>query len=267
MIVKFMTLLFLLSGLGLSLPSQALDQQYMLWDSLTKKHVHWLPDNVQSRVDYNGFKNDHTQLTQVLNEMSTVSQAEFDQFTQAQQMAFMINAYNAYTIELILSKYPNLKSIKDLGSLIQSPWKKKFFKLLGEEHNLDWIENEVLRPRYKDPRIHVGINCASIGCPALRAEAYTADKLDTQLDDSLQRFLSDKTRNRYRDGKLEVSEIFKWFAEDFEKGNKGFRQVADVFARYANQLSTDASVQMAIRNKSIPVSFLTYDWSINDVGR
>ena len=196
-----------------------------------------------------------------------MTQAEFDQWPAARQMAFLINAYNAFTVELILTKYPNLKSIKELGSIVQSPWKKKFFKLLGTEHNLDWIENDVLRTRYNDPRIHVGINCASIGCPALRPDAFTATQLDAQLDDSMLRFVSDKTRNRYRDGKLEVSEIFKWFAEDFEKGNKGLRQVGDLFARYAAQIAPDAAAQASIRNKTVAITYLPYDWSLNDAPR
>lgn len=244
--------------------AKPIDHRYTIWDELSKKHVSWLADKSQSRVNYAGFKADHARLNEALAEMSAVTQAEFDQWSAPQQMAFLINAYNAFTIELILSKYPNLKSIKDLGSFIQSAWKKKFFQLLGAERHLDWIENEQLRVNYKDPRIHVGINCASIGCPALRNEAFTAEKLDAQLDDSLARFLSDKTRNRYRDGKLEVSEIFNWFAEDFEKGNKGFNKTADVFAKYAAQLSNDPAAQNAIRNKSVPITYLPYDWNLND---
>jgi hypothetical protein len=259
------TLLIVSLCLGSLAQAKPIDHQYANWEALSKKHVRWLPDQSQSRTDYAGFKADHAQLTLVLAELSGVTQAEFDQWSAAQQMAFLINAYNAFTVELILSKYPDLKSIKELGSLLQSPWKKKFFKLLGTEHNLDWIENDMLRARFKDPRIHVGINCASIGCPALRAEAYTGAKIDMQLDDGMARFLSDKSRNRYRDGKLEVSEIFKWFSEDFEKGNKGFNKVTDVFARYATQLSADASVQTALRNKTVAVSYLPYDWKLNDV--
>jgi hypothetical protein len=250
-----------------SVLAKPIDQQYSGWDALTKKHVHWLADQSQSRTDYAGLKADHAQLAQVLAELSAVTQAEFDSWPQDQQKAFLINAYNAFTVELILTQYPDLKSIKELGSFFQSPWKKKFFTLLGSEHHLDWIENDMLRPRYQDPRIHVGINCASIGCPGLRNEAYTGAKLDAQLDDSMLRFLADKTRNRYRDGKLEVSAIFKWFAEDFEKGHKGFKQVNDVFARYAAQLSTDASVQAAIRSKSVPLTYLSYDWALNDIAR
>jgi hypothetical protein len=265
MFSKTVLVISIFFGVVCTAQARPIDHQYSKWDALTRKHVQWLPDNSQSRVDYTGFKADHQQLNQVLDEFSSVTQSEFDQWTQAQQMAFMINAYNGFTIELILTKYPNLKSIKDLGSLIQSPWKKKFFKLLGAEHNLDWIENDVLRIRYNDPRIHVGINCASIGCPALRAEAYTGSKIDTQLDDGVLRFATDKTRNRYHDGKLEVSEIFKWFANDFEKGNKGFSQVNDVFARFSSQIGPDKASQTAIRNKTVSISYLPYDWTLNDI--
>ena len=89
-------------------------------------------------------------------------------------------------------------------------------------------------------------------------------KLDAQLDDSLARFLSDKNRNRYKDGKLEVNEIFNWFAEDFEKGNKGFGKVADVFAKYATQITPDATAQAALRAKTVTITFLPYDWNLND---
>jgi hypothetical protein len=263
-----LTLLTLL-GLGLLQNAMAknLDHDYAAWNALSKKHVRWLPDNVQSRVNYAGFKQDKAALSAVLADFSAVTQAEFDGFNSNQQTAFLINAYNAFTIDLIISKYPDLKSIKDLGSFVQSPWKKKFFTLLGAERSLDWIEHENLRTRAKDPRIHVGIVCASIGCPALRNEAITATHLDQQLEDSMQRFLGDKTRNRYADGKLEVSPIFKWFAEDFEKGHKGFKSTQDVYARYAKQLSSDATGQEKIRSKSLPVSFTDYSWNLNDSAR
>jgi len=181
-------------------------------------------------------------------------------------MAFLINAYNAFTVELILTGYPKLKSIKELGSLISSPWKKSFFKLLGEPRTLDWIEHEQLRPKYQDPRIHTAIVCASIGCPALRPEAFTPDRLESQLEDGMRRFLGDRTRNRSSAGKLEVSSIFKWFREDFEQGHQGFNRLEDVFARYAMQLSADAAVQDQLRARRLTPVFLDYDWSLNDVG-
>ncbi len=227
----------------------------------------WLPDNKQSRVNYKGFAADRAELKKVLDSLSAVSKADFDKLGREQQMAFLINAYNAFTIELILTKYPDLKSIKDLGSFVSAPWKKKFFTLLGEERHLDWIEHEQLRPRYSEPRVHVAVNCASIGCPALFPEAFTAAKLDAQLEDGMVRFLGDRTRNRYADGKLEVNMIFKWFREDFEKGNKGFSKLEDVFAKYADQLTPNPADREKLRAKTVPVSNLDYDWSLNDVGR
>ncbi len=243
------------------------DHGHAAWDGLLKKHVRWLPDQKQSRVDYDGLKADRAALKQVLAAMSAVTRAEFDRWSREQQMAFLVNAYNAFTVELILTRWPDLKSIKDLGSLLQSPWKKKFFVLLGEERHLDWIEHEQLRPRYQDPRVHAAVNCASIGCPALRNEAFVATRLDAQLEDGMQRFMSDRTRNRVAGGRLEVSLIFKWFREDFEQGWLGYRQLNDVFARHATQLTDRPEEQRSLRERALAPGFLDYDWSLNALGR
>lgn len=245
----------------------AFDHRYAAWDALLKKHVRWLPDGKQSRANYKGFAADRAALKAVLGMLSAVPQASFDGWSRPQQMAFLINAYNAFTVELILTQYPNLKSIKELGSFVQSAWKKKFFTLLGEERHLDWIEHEQLRPRYNEPRIHAAVNCASIGCPALRDEAFAADKLEAQLEDGMRRFMGDRTRNRVRGDKVEVSSIFKWFKEDFEKGHGGFKQVEDVWARYAELLSDQPAEQAALEAKTLRVGYLDYDWSLNDTGR
>lgn len=263
-----LTLLAAAAALPLGAHAQAaFDHGYAAWDALLKKHVRWLPDGKQSRVSYKGFAADRAALKVVLDTMSAVPKTTFDGWSRPQQMAFLINAYNAFTVELILTKYPDLKSIKDLGSLIQSPWKKKFFTLLGEERHLDWIEHEQLRPRYNEPRIHAAVNCASIGCPALRDEAFTAAKLEAQLEDGMRRFMADRTRNRVKGDRVEVSSIFKWFREDFEKGHGGFKQVEDVFAKYAELLSDVPAEQAALKAKSLRVSHLDYDWSLNDAGR
>jgi len=243
------------------------DHGHAGWDALLKKHVRWLPDQKQSRVDYDGFRADRAALKTVLDGMSAVSAAEFERWSREQQMAFLVNAYNAFTVELILTRWPELKSIKELGSLLQSPWKKKFFVLLGEQRHLDWIEHEQLRPRYRDPRVHAAVNCASIGCPALRNEAFSAAKLEAQFDDGMQRFMSDRTRNRVAGGKLEVSMIFKWFREDFEQGWQGLHKLEDVFARYAAQLSDKPDEQQKLRERALSPGFLDYDWSLNAVGR
>ncbi len=252
--------------------AQAFDHSYAAWDAQVKKHVKWLPDNKQSRVNYKGFAADRAELAKTLESLSAVTPAQYASFSKEQQMAFLINTYNAFTIELILTKYPDLRSIKDLGTTFSSPWKKKFFKLLGEERNLDWIEHEKLRPSvagggFQDPRIHVAIVCASIGCPALPPEAFVAAKLSVQLEDGMKRFVGDPTRNRYADGKLQVSNIFKWFKDDFEKGYQGFGKVQDVFAKYADQLTSDSTAQGFLRAKTVSISYLDYDWSLNDTGR
>ncbi|WP_296490423.1 DUF547 domain-containing protein [Rhodoferax sp.] len=254
--------------LPLPAPAQTpFDHRHAAWNTLLKKHVRWLPDGQQTRTDYKGLQADRAALKAVLEALSAVPKTMFDGWSRPQQMAFLINAYNAFTVELILTKYPDLKSIKELGSFVQSAWKKKFFTLLGEGRHLDWIEHEQLRPRYNEPRIHAAVNCASIGCPALRDEAFTADKLEAQLEDGMRRFMADRTRNRVTGDKVEVSSIFKWFKEDFERGHGGFKQVEDVFAKYADLLSDLPAEQAALKGKTLSVSFLDYDWSLNDIGR
>ena len=243
------------------------DHGYAAWDTLLKKHVRWLGDNKQSRVDYKGFAADRQALAQVLAQWSALTPAQFAGFSREQKMAFLINAYNGFTVELILTQYPNLKSIKELGNLLQSPWKKKFFRLLGEERHLDWIEHEQLRPLYKDWRVHAAVNCASIGCPALRTEAFVATRLDEQLDDGMLRFMSDQTRNRYAQGRAELNEIFKWFGEDFQKGHLGVRNLNDLVLRFADALGIPMADRPPIRAGSVRIRYLDYDWSLNDTGR
>jgi Skp family chaperone for outer membrane proteins len=247
--------------------AQTFDHGYSAWDSLLKKHVKWQPDNKQSRADYAGFAKDRAELKKVLDTLSAVPKAEFDAWSREQRMAFLINAYNAFTVEVILTKWPDLKSIRELGLFNRGPWKNEFFTLLGAKRHLDWIEHEELRPKYADPRVHGAVNCASIGCPALRPETFTAAKLEAQLEDGMLRFMGDRTRNRVADGKVQVSMIFKWFKEDFEKGHKGFARLEDVFARYASQLTDRPEEQAALKARTLPVDHLEYDWSLNALGR
>lgn len=264
----FITLIAAAAVAPLAAHAQAgFDHSYAAWDALLKKHVRWLPDGKQSRANYKGFAADRAALKAVLDTMSAVPQATFDGWSKPQQMAFLINAYNAFTVEVILTQYPDLKSIKELGLFNRGPWKNEFFTLLGQKRHLDWIEHEQLRPVYKEPRIHAAVNCASIGCPALRDGAFTAAKLETQLEDGMRRFMGDRTRNRVRNGQVEVSAIFKWFKEDFNSGHRGYRQLEDVFAAYAEQLSDKPEEQAALRAKTLPVRHLDYDWSLNDAGR
>ncbi len=240
------------------------DHGYRDYNDLLQAHVQWTDQDHASAVDYTKLKKNEASLDPVLSSLSKVEVGDFSNWSMAQQMAFLINAYNAFTLKLILSEYPDLDSIKDLGSLLRSPWKKSFFTLLGKERNLDWIEHERLRPVYKDPRVHFAVNCASIGCPALRPEAFVAEQLNAQLDDQQKRFLSDRSRNHFdpQSGVLSVSPIFNWFSADFEIGTK---KVKDWMSARASLLADDEKAQSLIRQGQFKIKFGEYDWKLNDV--
>ena len=252
----------------LSAPALALDHSHKAWDDLLKKRVRYVQEGTASRVDYTGLMNDRAALKAVLDSYQKVTRAEFDGWTKPQQQAFLINAYNAFTVEKILTRYPNLKSIKDFGTVFGNPWKDKFFTLFGQPAYLDLIEHEILRKEgaYDEPRVHVAVVCASVGCPMLRSDAFVAERLEAQLEDAMRRFMSDRSRNRFdpATGKLEVSRIFDWYGKDFEKGHKGFTSVKATFARYADQLAATPGERALVREQKAEVTFLDYDWGLND---
>ena len=250
---------FLLLFLAGSALAQGFDHSHQALDSLLKKHVVLVDGGKASQVRYVEFARDRAALKAYLDALSAVPEADFRGWTKPQQMAFLINAYNGYTVELILANYP-LKSIKDIGSdVFSNRWKKKFFKLFGQDSYLDQIEHEMLRKpgAYNEPRVHFAVNCASIGCPMLREEAFVAERLEAQLEEQARRFLSDRSRNRLAAGRLEVSKIFDWFKEDF-----GVRE--RFFAKYAAQLAGGAEEQKLVADGKAPLSFLDYDWTLND---
>jgi uncharacterized protein DUF547 len=257
----FAILLLLLPGVSIA----AFDHSHAQWDALTKKHVVWLSGGHASQADYGGFKTDRKELKSYLDRLSAVTKSEYDGWNRPERLAFLINAYNAYTVELILTAYPKVKSIKDLGSLISGPWKKRFFSLLDKPRSLDDVEHGMIRApgAFDEPRIHMAANCASIGCPALRNEAYVAGKLDAQLEDSVVRFLSDRSRNRFnpQNGRLEVSKIFDWYGKDFAARSGS---VEAWLAQYADKLAGEPKYQQTIRDKKAKLDFLDYDWALND---
>ncbi len=266
---------WLAAGVALALPAAhaqpAFDHNHAAWTALLKKHVVLIDGGKASQLRYAGMARDRAALKAYLGALASINAAAFDAFSKPQQMAFLINAYNAHTVELILTGYPKLASIKDLGSLIQSPWKKKIVPLLGGTLSLDGIEQDMLRARgrYDDPRIHFAVNCASIGCPPLREEAFVAERLDAQLDEQALRFMSDRTRNRWNAAKarLEVSKIFAWYGEDFKLGHRGIGSAAAFYARFADQLADAPADRERIRKQDASVAYLDYDWKLNDVTR
>lgn len=246
----------------------AFDHSHTEWTALLKKHVVWIDDGHASQTRYAAFQSSREALKAYLASLSAVSRQEFDTWSKGQQLAFLINAYNAFTVEKILTRYPNLKSIRDFGTLFGNPWQDRFFTLLGKEMSLDGIEHDTIRKpgAYDDPRIHMAVNCASVGCPALRDEAYVAERLDAQLDDQVNRFLSDRSRNRFVAGAnaLEVSMIFDWYDVDFRSGYQGIGSLPVFFGRYASDLAATPEQQAVIRAGKPTITFLEYDWALND---
>ncbi|RPH42581.1 MAG: DUF547 domain-containing protein [Burkholderiales bacterium] len=248
--------------------AQAFDHTHGPWTALLRKHVRLLRGGQATQVDYAGFAADRTALRAYLDGVSAIPSATFARWSRAERQAFLINAYNAFTVELILTRYPDLKSIKDLGSLISNPWKPKWIPLLGTKVSLDDIEHAMLRKRgdYDDPRVHFAVNCASIGCPALREEAFVAARLDAQMDEQTLRFVSDRSRNRFnaQRGRLELSKIFDWYGEDFRLGHRGIASLQAFAARYADQLADAPADRERIRSGTLDIAYTDYDWALND---
>ncbi|NNF99320.1 MAG: DUF547 domain-containing protein [Desulfobacteraceae bacterium] len=212
---------------------------------LLKAHV------ADGLVDYDGFKTDGEKLDDYLKVLSKVKP---ETLTEPAAFAFYINAYNAWTIKLILTGYPGVTSIKNLGSLLRSPWKKELARIDGRMVTLDQIEHDILRPRFKDPRVHFAINCAALSCPPLRPEPYTEDRLEQQLEDATIRFINSPDRNYLKDDTLYVSKIFKWFNEDFNGDVPGFMKK---YARGTLKQSLDGA------GGPLKIKYLHYDWSLN----
>lgn len=244
----FMFSIILFSGaFGLVEPSRASAVDHEIWSELLTKHVK--PDG----VDYKGFKSEEAKLDRYLKVLENTSS---QRLSRDEQFAFYTNAYNAWTIKLILSRYPSIKSIKNFGTILKSPWQKKFVRIGGDVITLDDIEHNILRPRFKDPRVHFAINCSAVSCPPLRSEPYLSNELEQQLDHSTRSFLNNPNNYRFDGSTFYVSRIFKWFSEDFND---------DVLSFYLKHAEGDLKKKLADKKDTIQVKYLHYDWSLNDL--
>lgn len=212
------------------------------FDSLLKKHV-----SEDGFVDYTSFKKDKDVLDTYINYLSKTSPKV--SWSDNKKKAFWINAYNAYTLKLILENYP-LKSITKISQKGKTAWKIPFVVVGGKTYTLDQVENEILRVKYFDPRIHVGVNCASGSCPKLANFAFTENNIDTKLESLMKTFINDNSRNLLSFKKVQISSIFDWYKQDFTK--KG--SVIDYINKYA---------KTPVKPKA-KISYLTYDWSLNE---
>ena len=252
------------------------------FSALLSEYVKTIDNGASTQVDYKGLKQNSNRLNQYLNGLAKVEKSTFDRWDKADQLAFLINAYNAYTIDLILTEYPEIDSIRDLGGFFSSPWKKEVAPLLGKTLTLDEIEHELIRGQsqntkgYNEPRIHFAVNCASIGCPALREEAYVGEKLDSQLDAQTQRFLADTSRNRMDGNTLKLSKIFDWYGVDFENNagreseswqgakNVNTENLSQFLLLYKDALNLSEPQVLTLEQEKAEIEFLDYDWALND---
>jgi hypothetical protein len=215
------------------------------WDKLLKMHI-----DESGMVNYKGFQKDKDELGAYLKTLS--DNEPKSSWSEDDQKAYWINAYNAFTVSLILQNYP-VKSIKDIAGKVykvNTPWDIKFIDIGGKKYDLNNIEHGILRKKYNDPRIHFALVCAAISCPKLRNEAYTGSQLDAQLDDAGRDFLNDKSKNRINADRAALSKYFSWYKGDFIKTGS--------LANFINKYS-----QTKI-NSNTKIEFIDYDWSLNE---
>ncbi len=209
-------------------------------------------------VDYAALRADPGDLDAYLDSVAKVEAGEFADWSRNERLALLLNLYNAQTLRLILDHYP-VKSIRRIGLLPGAAWKKATVRWGGNTISLDDLEHRILRPGYREPRIHFALVCAAKGCPPLRSEPYQAAKLDAQLDDQARQFLTNAAKNRFdaKEHRLWLSPIFDWYGEDFGAGSE------DLIRYVATYLSPDTRSQLSAA-ASVKVGFTDYDWSLNE---
>jgi len=225
------------------------NHEHSRWDRILKEYT--VQDNHQVLFKYKKLKDSESKLDAYLNELESINKTEFDKFSREEQLAFWLNAYNAYTIKIILNHYP-VKSIKDIesGLFSSGPWKMKFIPLFGKKMSLDDIEHETIRKNFDEPRIHFAVNCASIGCPSLLQETFTAAKLEVQLEKAAHHFLTNTDKNELKENTLYLSKIFKWYGDDFNQKYSGFKKYV---------IKT-----LNLPNRNYEIKFKEYDWNLNE---
>jgi len=224
--------------------SQPIDHE--LWSTLLSKHV-----NDDGWIDYQGVQRDSDRFNQYL-ELLEINHPNPNTWSEDERLAYWINAYNAFTVKLILDYYPviSIKDIKKGIPFINSVWDIEFIEIEGQTYSLNNIEHGIIRPKFNEPRIHFAVNCASYSCPVLQREAFVADRLDAQLNDATQRFLLDGIRNRLESDQPRLSKIFSWYRGDFTK--KG--SLIDFINKHTpDPIDSNAKIE-----------FIDYDWRLND---
>ncbi|NVK52760.1 MAG: DUF547 domain-containing protein [Flavobacteriaceae bacterium] len=219
----------------------AINAQTENYHSLLQKHV-----DKKGNVNYKSFKTDESKLGEYITYLQKTSPQK--DWSDNKTKAFWINAYNAYTLKLILDNFP-IKSITKIKKRGKDAWSIPFANVGGKNYTLNQIEHEILRKDFDDPRIHVGVNCASGSCPLLSNIAFTEKNIDSELERLMKLFINDPNRNRITAKKVYLSRIFEWYKGDFIKNGS--------LIDYLNKYSTTKI------NKKAKVRYLEYDWNLN----
>ncbi len=216
-------------------------------------------------VDYQGLQANRATLDKFNRSLGSLAPDVYNSWSQTEQLAFLINAYNSFTLQSIIDRNPLEKSIRDIPGV----WKRRKFQLAGEAKTLDNIEHDILRKKFNEPRIHAALVCAAISCPPLKNEPYLPEKIDSQLEERVNKFLASPHGFKIEREKKRVylSSIFKWFGEDWlatystkDKftGNKKEKAVLNFISQYLN-----ASEREYLEQGEYKISYLDYDWSLN----
>jgi hypothetical protein len=232
-------------------------QDHGLFSEILKENVH------DGLVDYKSLIGD-IKLNTYLEQLSSTDP---EKLTGNEKLAFWINAYNTFTLQVIIENYP-VESITELhtgGKLIgalpgKTVWDKEFITINGRKYSLNYIEHEILR-KMNEPRIHFAIVCASISCPVLRNETFEPDKIENQLSEQTKIFLNDHTRNNFNLSKrtADISKIFSWFAEDFGKSDE------NILKFISDYLPENIKNDMIKNLDKWDVSYKSYDWDLNEI--
>jgi hypothetical protein len=241
--------------LFLATSSLAFDHTHAGWTRVLQAHTVEAPGPA-TNVRYAVLKASPAELDAYLGELSSVTASQFAKWPKKERLAFLLNAYNAFTVKLVIDHYP-VKSIKDIGGFLGSPWKKKFVPLLGRTISLDDLEHVWIRREYREPRIHFAVVCASVGCPRLQREAFRGRDLEIQLATATREFLGDRRWNRVAPKAIEASSIFKWYGSDW-----GDSRSLRLFLADGIGLSEPERSRFLV--DEIPLKFTPYDWSLNE---
>jgi len=243
------------------------DHDYATYAAVLRAHV------VPPRVDYRALKANRSTLDGVVAEFDSPAARGEPGWSREQRLAFWINAYNAFTLRAIVDHYPiqsGTLTLQPRNSIrqIDGVWTKLTWRAAGRTVTLDDIEHRIVRPEFKDARIHFAVNCASISCPPLAAEPYRARTLDGQLDAAARTYLGSPEGLRIDGDTLRVSSIFKWYGGDFLPGYAalvpGARERTERAILGAILKFGPAAAAARARIGTAPLRYLDYNWSLND---